>query len=301
MAGHWTDEFSYMTAAVYSRTRAYLLIVNDDLAKQQAPHGYMLQWDSGKWAQVALKWNPVSVAVMSHPARQGVAIGEFGDVQVAGGGDMHTEQIADGPSIPEKRGTLRCVRSIGGRAYAAGMDRQVYRREDANRWICIDATMRPEPGSSEVVGFESIDGFSEKDIYAVGWQGAIWHYDGKVWRQIDSPTNTILTNVCCAGDGNVYVSGRRGVLLRGRGETWEVIEHESSLQDIWGLAWYNDKLYASTLRQVFTLEGNALVVVGMGDDPAESAYHLSAADGVLWSIGAKDVMSFDGSEWTRID
>jgi len=27
---------------------------------------------------------------------------------------------------------------------------------------------------------------------------------------------------------------------------------------------------------------------------------LSAAEGVLWSIGRRDVMSFDGKHWTRV-
>ncbi len=301
MGGHWTDEFSFSTGAIRSKGFAYLIATEDRIAAEQKPHHIVVTWKNGTWGQLVNNWACPSLCVARVPKEQMIAIGEFGDVQVLGSGEQRSEQIADGPNIPEKRGTLRCVRTIGGRAYAAGMDRQVYRREDANKWVSIDATMRPKPGSSDVVGFESIDGFSERDIYAVGWQGAIWHYDGKKWRQIDSPTNVILTNTCCAGDGNVYISGRLGLLLRGRNDTWEVIEHESTAQDLWGLAWYDGKLYVSSLKQVFTLEGDALAPVDMGDDPAESAYHLSAADGVLWSIGAKDVMAFDGSEWTRID
>lgn len=28
---------------------------------------------------------------------------------------------------------------------------------------------------------------------------------------------------------------------------------------------------------------------------------MSAADGVLWSFGAKDIMAFDGKKWARVD
>ena len=33
----------------------------------------------------------------------------------------------------------------------------------------------------------------------------------------------------------------------------------------------------------------------------KTCYRLSADDGVLWSIGAKDVLAFDGKTWTRIN
>jgi len=57
------------------------------------------------------------------------------------------------------------------------MDRQVYRREDVNKWVCLDATMRPGKDAG-VVGFESVTGFSAKDVYAAGWGGEIWRFDG---------------------------------------------------------------------------------------------------------------------------
>jgi len=57
------------------------------------------------------------------------------------------------------------------------------------------------------------------------------------------------------------------------------------------------------LKGVFRLTPNLtleLVVMGEGD-PATTAYHLSAADGILMSVGAKDVIVFDGKVWTRIE
>ena len=57
----------------------------------------------------------------------------------------------------------------------------------------------------------------------------------------DSPTNLVLTAVCCAGDGNVYATGRRGLLLKGRKNTWEVVKHDSTKLDLWGMAWYGQR------------------------------------------------------------
>lgn len=301
MAGFWTKDFSFNTGAVRRRDLGYLILTDDELTEKGAALSVFVTWHNGKWYQIQNQWGCPSVCVVQHPKEQAVAIGEMGQAYVTGQRDDHEETIADGKDKPESRGTLRCVRSIEGKAYAVGMDRQVYRRDGARRWTCIDPTMRPPDESDEVLGFEGVDGFSSKDIYAVGWEGEIWRFDGKTWDQIDSPTNAILTNVCCAGDGNVYACGRRGLLVRGRGSAWEVVDQESVKQDLWGLVWYRNTLYAATTKAVYTLEGEDLKRVRMGDELAETCYHLSSADGVLWSIGAKDVLAFDGTTWTRID
>ena len=65
---------------------------------------------------------------------------------------------------------MRSVRAIEGVAYAAGMMRQVYRRDGANSWSPIDKGMRASR-EDKVCGFEAIDGFTHRDIYAAGYKG----------------------------------------------------------------------------------------------------------------------------------
>ncbi|MFH4032213.1 hypothetical protein WAI50_20455, partial [Acinetobacter baumannii] len=60
-------------------------------------------------------------------------------------------------------------------------------------------------------------------------------------------------------------------------------------------------LYVSSATAVYTLVGGHLKEVDFGDEQPQRCFHLSAADGVLWSIAAKDIFSFDGQQWTRID
>jgi hypothetical protein len=295
-------KYRFRSGAVRNGGIGYVLGIDEDLQSEALPHTVFYMWYENQWNGFDLsKWNALSVCVPSNPKEQMVAIGEHGNVRVIGSGDDGEEMIADGDNTPESRGPLREVRTIGGRAYACGMDRQVYRREAPGLWKCIDGNMRKIPAADPVFGFESVHGFSEKDIYAVGWHGEVWHFSGRQWQRIEMPTNAILTRVLCAGDKNVYIAGRSGLLIRGRGNAWSIVPQDGVGADLWDLEWFGDRLYASTTRAIYTLEGDDLTVVETDDEVPASCYHLDARDGILWSIGEEDILEFDGEEWKRIE
>lgn len=304
MAKHWTDEFSFITGAVRYRDLAYLALIGDEVAERKIAQTVIMAWDAGTWRggeDTTRKWDTVGATVARKPREQALFLGETGQVVCLGGGDAHDELIDLKNSSPKNRGPMRGIRTIGDSVYAVGMNRQVYRRDSDGLWSCIDKDARPSGDSDMVVGFEAIDGFNEKEIYAVGWEGEIWRFNGRTWSQKDGPTNIVLTDVCCGGDGIVYACGQVGTLLRGRDDNWEMIPFEDFTENIWSVAWFRDQLYFSTMDGVYVLNGDELQVVGLGDETVETFFRLSTADGVLWSIGAKDVMAFDGKAWTRID
>jgi hypothetical protein len=296
----WTDRYSFLTGAVATPAFGLLALADDSIDATSIPHSQIVFWQAGNWGNSGqVNFTVVSVSICTHPIKQMIAVGPFGEAFLTGAGEMHEEKVESGDDTPSKRGMLRSVRGIGGRAYAAGMNRQVYRRDERGLWTCIDLEMRPAKG--QVVGFESIDGFGPGDLYAVGWEGEIWHFDSAHWHQADSPTNFVLTDVCCAADGNVYACGRRGTLLMGRDDRWRVIDHGSMTEDIWSLAWLKGHLYAATYRGLFRLDGGKLNFVEIGEDPPSTYFRLSATQDVMWSIGSKDVMAFDGIAWKRVD
>jgi hypothetical protein len=301
MPGVWTDAYSFVTGAVRHPGLSVLALVKDATNEKMIDHTFFFEWDRGEWvgSETALPWGVVRMTVCTDPIEQVLALGEDGQVWCCGSGDVHEEIIRTTNSDPRRRGPLRGIRAIAGRAYAVGMDRQAYRRDGASMWAAVDDGARP--GSGQVVGFEAVDGFAENEIYAVGWDGEIWVYNGAIWSEVNSPTNLVLSDVCCAGDGVVYACCRRGGLLRGRGQYWEMPVSDSTIGDIWNLAWYKDELYFSTIRWVYRLNGDEAVPVDFGSESPTTCFHLSARDGVLWSIGAKDVLAFDGNTWSRID
>lgn len=205
--------------------------------------------------------------------------------------------IDDTPDGPQNRGWIRGVRRVGHRLYAVGMSRQAYVR-DVDAWRRIDAGLLAPPG--ETSGLNSIDGFSDQELYAVGLGGEIWRYDGARWHSIDSPTNVQLHDVRRVGD-HVYIAGGSGVLLRGRGDVFAVVATEASQANLYAVEGFGDAVYVASLTAIYRLEADRLEKVRTGLRGAFTAGSLHAADGQLLSVGAKHILTtIDGVTWTQL-
>jgi hypothetical protein len=162
----------------------------------------------------------------------------------------------------------------------------LYRREGPGKWTRFEALQEADKESSDF-SFESIDGFSEKDVYIVGWEGEIWHFDGSTLQRLGSPTDRALYRVRCATDGVAYACGQTGTLLRAEGGEWTALE-SGTTEDLWDLAFFDGQLYATSLSRFYRLDGNRLEVLMEGD-----FHRLSESDGLLWSIGKRQVLELD--------
>lgn len=294
--------YSITSGTVRYSDLAYLLATNDQVIAEGHTSSLILDFDMGNWAAGAVKWLACSGTVCHVPAERFIVLGTDGSINVSGGGEVKEEPPIRPAGIdPRKRGPLREIRGIAnGRAYVVGTCRQAYVRDDEGQWRCIDQSAQGGDVDITDTSFESIDGFDEQEIYTVGWEGEIWTYDGATFTQLTSPTNLALYKVRCAPDGFVYACGQLGTLLRGRGDQWEVIEHDSTTEDLWGMEVFNGEVYVSSTHFVYRLVDGKLKAVDFGDDVPSSCYHLSSADGIMWSIGPKDVMELNGSTWKRI-
>jgi len=293
---------SITTGTVRYSDLSYLAATHDEAMSEGYIDSIMYTLDRGTWGAGTVPWLACSGTVCHMPAERYLALGTDGSVRASGGGVVKEEApISSCGADPGRRGPLREIRGIAkGRAYAVGTCRQAYVRDGEDQWRCIDQSAQVGDTPITDTSFESIDGFSEQEIYTVGWEGEIWKYDGSLFSQQNSPTDLALYKVRCAPDGFVYACGQLGTLLRGRNDQWEVIEHEGTTGDLWGMEVFDGQLYVSSTNFVYRLEDGKLNPVDFGDDIPRTCYHLSAADGIMWSIGAKDVMEFDGSNWKRV-
>ena len=280
----WNPDFGYV-------------VVCDPATEERKPHARLRAWHQGRITESWAKFNAHSLCRTTLPERAIVLLSEDGFYGTFSS-QVHAGNIFDEsqPQPTEPRyGSFSAVAQIDGMAYAVGLRGMVYRLDRPASWTRIDEKLARDFDA------EAIDGFSASDLYVAGLHGELWQSDGQSWVRRESSTNVNLNSVKCAGDGVVYIGGDAGMLIRGRNDVWEILDQQEMRSDIWDIEWFEGKLYVSTFSGVYWLAGSQLQPVDFGSDPPKTFYHLSTGEGVLWSVGEYDVMSFDGKAWTRID
>lgn len=292
MKGQVSQDSLFVAGAARFRDLVYFITRDRELTKENVKHTSLISFDEGEWAEVDnTNWQAVGICVCKKPTEKMIAVGEDGDILTFVNGKATEEIIEPRPIV------LRGVGVVDGMAIVVGMNRQVYTRVDENRWVAMHA---PAPALKQNSGFEAVAGSSSDEVYAVGWNGEIWEWDGSKWIDHPSPTNLILTGVCCTGD-QVFVCGQYGTLVHGRHDAWNIIDLNEMKDDFWDICWFSETLYLATMTRLYTYTDKGLLpVVFEGDSPA-TCYRLTHAEGVLWSVGSNDVFSFDGSQWARVD
>lgn len=296
------ETLSFLDGVVVRKDLGFLIAVDDIRAESREPHSYILQYHKGAWQTLEQPHSLTSITLSDSPQRRCIAVGENGQVTALRDGLVINECVATGVHSPSNLGPLVEVKAIAGRrAIAVGAGRQAYRNEAENRWQKIDDSAQLQSDQLHESCFRAIDGFSEEDVYAVGWEGEIWHFDGTIWTRMASPTNLALYGIVCAQDGLVYICGQLGLLLRGRFSEWHIIDQELTEEDLWSIVEFNDTMFISSQHFLYQLDDDELTAVDMaGAEPPLTCYKLSTSKEMMWSIGAKDLVAFDGNRWDKI-
>ncbi len=202
--------------------------------------------------------------------------------------------------IADFKGNLRTLSVIDETIFACGMGRVVLRREGRGQWTAIGPELRKD--DADVVGFEDIDGYSKDEMYAVGWGGEIWWLDNGMWRNVDSPTSVNLTAVICGENGSVYIVGHNGIMLRGRYDSWSVLDtdRKENLRDV---TFHDGTVYVVTDFRILKLVDDKLVndtdFADPNDRPTTCLILLKSPDGII-SVGGKDIFRRNLEHWERL-
>lgn len=304
-----TFKMSYRDVFVESAGRVLLLAGDDEAEKTDTEATWVLRW-KGAWDAQPLSIRATSIAMIRQPQLNGLFMGLDGKVARWGGGPIEYEAVDKSDDGPQELGDLREIRSIGTKAFVVGMGRTVYRCDAARRWVRVDHGIRDEGLEDSDSGLNSIDGFSEDELVAVGWDGEIWEMSHGQWVQADSPTNFGLHKVLCLPERQVVACGQRGALLINHGVGWRQIEHDATQDDFWSMAWFKGSLYLSTLNAIYRWNqaGLSKLAIASADPETEIALHpkdsffrLHTDGHILWSVGRKmAIHTMDGARWIEV-
>jgi hypothetical protein len=282
-------EFNLRTGVLLSKDKGVLLAGHKTLDEENTAHTFQFVWRAnGEWSGKRQVWTSGAVHRGGPSNSSAVTVGEDGKFHLWD--DVHDYEgtISDG-------GIFRSVRSIKNSVYAVGMSALIFSMDRDGKWKEINFNI------SRDKSFEAVDGYSENDLYLVGWDGLICHCAQNKCNFEQSLTNVILTDVCCSPDGYVYCCGQQGIIIRGRDDEWEVMCRDEITEDFWAVTCFRGYIYLSTASFLYILDNGQLKRVKFGLDIPKTFYHLSAfGDDLLWSIGPSDLMAFDGEAWKRI-
>jgi hypothetical protein len=210
-------------------------------------------------------------------------------------------------------GYVSHIREIGGALYVCGDSGQIYRRAPNSEWEHHDEglyepiTHYRDPHHT----FSCIDGNSEQDIYVVGDDACVCHYDGSLWTELKLPVDEHLLWVRCYGQDEVWISGKNGTLLVGSAKAgFKDVSGVDDNYTIECVCKFQGKVYAASYDGLFVYDPAqpklGLKPVKSGLVPEVQTMQLDAStstDGttqVLWSFGVKDITWFDGTTWHRV-
>lgn len=250
----------------------------------------------GKWWQLEYPHEVVSTAFTTDKVWH--LLSKRGVLIQLSGGSVRTLAIPRADTGPGGLGYVTQVKVIGGRLYICGFRRQVYRLDGSTFSLLSESILSRE--QERGFGFESIDGTAPDDIYAVGRQGEMFHFNGRSWRQLPGPTNRDLNRVRCVSRDLVYACGDSGVFLRGAQDNWDDLSEPGFQEHLWGLEVFKDTPYVAHLKGLRMFDGRALVPVSTGLKPEIDGYRLHASAGILWSFGQEQIAGFDGKKWFRV-
>lgn len=296
--GPGSTVLTFLSGYVQSRDIVRVITQIQEISAVGNPYTWIIKWSRTppRWHRFELQWLATRMWMLDENGPALFIAGPEGRVMVVTGSGPREERICGGESGDPCQGVIRDLRAVGQHLYACGMGRQVYRREGPGLWKAHHGDMVLPPDSLTMAGLNAIDGLSEDDLYAVGFLGEIWHYGGAGWRQLESPTNVILHRVRNVRKGVTYACGQMGVVLRGSNLLWELLAHNSTDEDLWGMEWFQERLYVASSTAVYVLGEDSLL--RRVSPPGVSCGHLHANDDVMWSFGGRYLMSTtNGTDW----
>ena len=146
----------------------------------------------------------------------------------------------------------------------------------------------------------SMWGFSSTDIFAVGDNGLILHYDGTRWTMMSSPTTEHLHGVWGTAHDNMYAVGTNCTIIHYDGTAWRLETYpvsSSQLYGVWGSG-PSDVWAVGTIQQMYHWNGSSWQRSAFGTTADYYGVYGTSSSNV-YAVGSS-VVHYDGTAWTQI-
>jgi hypothetical protein len=150
-------------------------------------------------------------------------------------------------------------------------------------------------------------GSSERDLWSVGSQGYILHYDGSGWTAVESGTTRTLTAVWGSSARDVWAVGELGTILQYDGSSWStavpdrIPERSPTFNAIWAAS--DEEQWIATSAGIFAYDGRTQTRRWGPDAMAQAPDYRSVwgttRDNVVAVGSSGAIAEFDGKQWTR--
>jgi hypothetical protein len=166
-------------------------------------------------------------------------------------------------------------------------------------WTAVEA-----PGIGEVTG---ISGTSASDIWAVGWERTVLHFDGATWSSVSTGFEQEPYKVWARTRSDVWIIGTHGTTPEGPGSQtivhydgtkWSIsaIPTSGVLTSVWSSS-ASDVWAVSTYGEIAHYDGTSWSSVKSGmADLLWTVWGTSPSD--VWFGGSYALLHFDGSGWS---
>lgn len=302
-----SENWVFRRGVVRDESTAYISSQPAEVGLQDGTFTQVLRWTPGTWGHFDIPWEVIAMEFAPGLSPCLISLGAYGDIYTARQTGFATETIDFGEDGPAARGNLRDLRIIGNYVYAAGMMRQVYRKlvlqvGDATiPWERFDAGLLDDFTNDRISGITSIDGMNTDELYACGWGGEIWWFNGKRWQPVESPTNVKLERIFCDNINRMIAVGQSGVVITGRGHVWNEVNNEVTREQFWGGCNFQGRSLLATQHNLYELmPDNRIIEIALSHgDPVSSGW-LCCDSNVVWSIGSEHLFwSQNASQWNQ--
>jgi hypothetical protein len=200
--------------------------------------GTILHFNGSGWSTVTSGTVNRLNAVWGNSANNIFVVGEDGTILHFDGSSWNVQESGVKANILGVWGT-----NDGAHVYAVGNSRWIIDHWEYTllHWESSAATWNIMTSFSTTTRkLIDIWGTSSSNVYAVGEDGVLLHYNGSAWSEIASGTTADLYGIWGSSASNVYAVGAFGTLLRYDGNSWvPTTPLDSNSEEIYDAAFWN--------------------------------------------------------------